>query len=57
MWDVVPDSLVSHTVRSSSEGTSASVIADKLKSLALSHRSMDNIAVVVVKIKLRSTLQ
>lgn len=53
LWDVVPDSLVMHTVRSSTE--SASVIADKLKGLALQHRSMDNIAVVVVKIKNKST--
>jgi serine/threonine protein phosphatase PrpC len=55
LWDVVPDSLVMHTVRSATE--SASVIADKLKSLALQHRSMDNIAVVVVKIKNKSTAQ
>eukprot|EP00026_Physarum_polycephalum_P013005 Phypoly_transcript_13362.p1 GENE.Phypoly_transcript_13362~~Phypoly_transcript_13362.p1 ORF type:complete len:319 (+),score=37.74 Phypoly_transcript_13362:33-989(+) len=43
------------TVRSATE--SATVIADKLKSLALQHRSMDNIAVVVVKIKHKSTAQ
>jgi len=49
LWDVVPDSLITHVVRSSSE--SASGIADKLKALALQHRSMDNIAIVVVKIK------
>jgi len=55
LWDVVPDSLVMHTVRSATE--SASVIAEKLKGLALQHRSMDNIAVVVVKIKHKSTAQ
>jgi len=55
LWDVVPDSLVMHTVRSATE--SATVIAEKLKGLALQHRSMDNIAVVVVKIKHKSTAQ
>lgn len=53
LWDVVPDSLVMHTVRSSTEGATA--IAEKLKGLALQHRSMDNIAVVVVKIKHKAT--
>lgn len=55
LWDVVPDSLVMHTVRSATE--SATAIAEKLKGLALQHRSMDNIAVVVVKIKQKSTAQ
>lgn len=55
LWDVVPESLITHTVRSSVE--SATVIAEKLKGLALQHRSMDNIAIVVVKIKRKSTAQ
>jgi len=53
LWDVVPESLITHTVRSSVE--SATGIAEKLKGLALQHRSMDNIAVVVVKIKRKSS--
>jgi len=55
LWDVVPESLITHTVRSSTE--SATVIAEKLKGLALQHRSMDNIAIVVVKIKRKPTAQ
>jgi len=55
LWDVVPESLITHTVRSSVEN--ATVIAEKLKGLALQHRSMDNIAIVVVKIKRKSTAQ
>jgi serine/threonine protein phosphatase PrpC len=53
LWDVVPESLITHTVRSSVE--SAAGIAEKLKGLALQHRSMDNIAIVVVKIKRKSS--
>jgi len=51
LWDVVPESLITHTVRTSVEG--ATGIAEKLKGLALQHRSMDNIAIVVVKLKCR----
>jgi len=49
LWDVVPESLITHTVRTSAE--SAQGIAEKLKGLALQHRSMDNIAIVVIKMK------
>jgi len=52
LWDVVPESLITHTVRTSVE--SATVVAEKLKGLALQHRSMDNIAIVVIKIKRKS---
>jgi serine/threonine protein phosphatase PrpC len=56
LWDVVPDSLVMHAVRSAAT-ESAQAIAEKLKGLALQHRSMDNIAVVAVKIKPKPTAQ
>ncbi len=55
LWDVVPDSLIIHTVRTGTD--SAGAIAEKLKGLALQHRSMDNIAVVVIKIKRKPTAQ